>query len=304
MKKICAIVVLYNPDSRVKDNLSAIISQADETIIVDNGSKNDELKEIIDLYAQLPRVKFILLEHNLGIATALNMGVRESMKTPCTWIATFDQDSRIGADYFSGLLAAYDFSLDRDKVMMIAPRYYNSSSKRLTSSDGVKAHKIKSENSIYRYIDFTITSGNLVKKVLFMKIGLFTDKLFIDQVDHDICLRCRNAGYSILESINVVLTHELGAQTQHKILHLEPIATNHSALRRYYMARNRVYMYKHYYMSNRGWVVTDIVRFFKDMIVIALFESGRQEKLAMSSKGIYHGLFGKYGKYEEIRAKA
>ena len=52
--------------------------------------------------------------------------------------------------------------------------------------------------------------NHIEKKDIFDKIGGFDEKLFIDGVDFDFCIRMRKAGYGILRSNNVYLLQEVG----------------------------------------------------------------------------------------------
>src|SRR5271168_4239515 len=87
-----AIVVTYHPRSEYLENLASIRAQVDSLIVVDNGSTQDALSGMRRASAE---AGFTLIENgtNLGIATALNLGVREAQRQGCDWVALFDQDS-------------------------------------------------------------------------------------------------------------------------------------------------------------------------------------------------------------------
>lgn len=51
----------------------------------------------------------------------------------------------------------------------------------------------------YEYVDADITSGNLLRKEVFEKVGFFDDSLFIDLVDTDFCMRLNEKGIKMIK---------------------------------------------------------------------------------------------------------
>src|SRR5271168_1767581 len=93
-ERVSAIVVTFHPGTEHLQNLAQIRAQVDELIVVDNGSTGQELRQI---RLSTSRYGYTLIENgeNLGIATALNRGVREAQQRDCRWVALFDQDSAV-----------------------------------------------------------------------------------------------------------------------------------------------------------------------------------------------------------------
>jgi rhamnosyltransferase len=78
-ERIGAIVVTFHPRPEYSENLAKILAQVDLLIVVDNGSNEQELTQI-RLASREPGFKLIENGDNLGIAAALNLGVREAQK--------------------------------------------------------------------------------------------------------------------------------------------------------------------------------------------------------------------------------
>ncbi|TEB40741.1 glycosyltransferase family 2 protein, partial [Flavobacterium circumlabens] len=76
-----------------------------------------------------------------------------------------------------------------------------------------------------------MTSGNIVNLKIHEKIGGFEEKLFIDYVDIEYCLKLKKEGYSIANLPNVLLQHELGDSKRTSFLFVKAIVTNHSSIR-------------------------------------------------------------------------
>jgi rhamnosyltransferase len=71
--------------------------------------------------------------------------------------------------------------------------------------------------------------------------------------------------------------------------------TNHSPLRRYYIARNRVFLYRKYGRSVPGWMLQDLRSFVVEIAKILLLEQERWAKFRNIAQGTWHGLVGKMG---------
>jgi rhamnosyltransferase len=86
-------MITYNPETITIENIHKLLFQSEKIVIVDNGSSNEVIYEVIRTFQNDERVEIILNEDNLGIAAALNIGVRRAIEMEYAWLATFDQDS-------------------------------------------------------------------------------------------------------------------------------------------------------------------------------------------------------------------
>ena len=145
------------------------------------------------------------------------------------------------------------------------------------------------------YVISEITSGNLVKCNVFDKVGYFEDKLFIDYVYHEFCLRLNKNGYKLIQVENAYLLHQLGSSSKKNLIIKQVEYTNHSYIRRYYITRNRIYVWKKYFRKFPKFILKDINGAFKEVIKIIFFESDKKLKLKMILKGCRDGLLNKYG---------
>lgn len=289
--RICGIIVTYNPGSYILENVNRLCEQVDEAVIVDNGSSTTA-KELLRALDGQGTIKLIFNPENLGIAAALNIGLNYALSYGYEWAATFDQDSRVTAGMLQTMLGV-TAELELDQVAILAPRYRDQSTGRVTSY--AKTDLVSREDG-YSELVTTITSGNLVNLKAFREIGPFKEDLFIDYVDKEYCLRCGVMGYKVYEIFSAVLEHNLGVPSQHQFLGKRPVTTNHSPLRRYYIFRNRIYVYKQYFGSHPSWVVRDMSASLKEVLKIVLFEENRRKKLKSIFRGIGHGMIGRFGK--------
>jgi len=291
---VCAIIISYYPTEEIVGNVSALLGQVNEIVIVDNGSGHSS-QEIFKRLSLFPRLTVIYNGRNLGVAAALNLGVQHAKAGRHQWVWTFDQDSTVTAGMLSQMLQAYESYPRKEVVASLSPRY------RDKATGGINGSRLKAANhegTLYAEALVVITSGNLVKLDVFDVVGGYNEALFIDQVDNEFCLRCATYGYRILEINGAVLDHCVGSPVQHRLLWKRPIATNHNALRRYYITRNGIYVYKKYLLRFPGWVLQDARTFLQGIVIMILFEHEKVKKLAATCRGIFHGVTGRMGKLE------
>ena len=185
MCKVAAIIVSYNPDSNLFDSINLLLNQVEKVIIVDNGSKEKYVKYIKSINED--KIEIILNKENLGIATALNIGVRKALENGYEWILTMDQDSKASPDMVKKMFNVYN-SINREERKDILSIFPNFVDERIQSIEE------NSNMNSYEYVDADITSGNLLRKEVFEKVGFFDDSLFIDLVDTDFCMRLNEKG--------------------------------------------------------------------------------------------------------------
>lgn len=290
-REICAVVVTYNPPHSVIGHVKLLADEVNEVVVVDNGSGvgyHPTLRQLEGLDA----VVLLREEHNGGLARALNTGLRHAIGRGFRWVATFDQDSRIAPGFFLELEAAYDACGYRNRVVVISPTFEDEGSAARISY-GAK----RDRDSTFAPALVTMTSGNLIDTSLLSRTGMFDERLFIDCVDFEFCLRCAGHGYRVIEAPGATLIHNLGQIQRRSFLGRDISVSNHAALRRYYMTRNRVLMYARYFRAAPAWIFRDAVAFVWDTVKVVCFERDVLHKLARSGQGFWHGLRGRDGQF-------
>lgn len=291
--KICAIIVSYYPTDELIENVDALINQVDEIVIVDNGS-GLATKQLLDkLIKQHSKLNVIFLQENLGIAAALNIGIQKAKAADYEWVITFDQDSQVTPFMIETMLHAYDLYPNKEIVASLSPQYKNKETSKIRSI----AFPFSDDLLTYVETKEVMASGQLIKLSVFDTVGYFNEKLFIDSVDIDHCLRCITENYKILKIKNAILLHSAGFPSRHKLLWLLPLTTsNHSPLRRYYIARNSLHTYKKFFFKQPLWTTIKICKFSASLIVMLLFENERKKKLVATFLGFWDFFLGRMGK--------
>ena len=273
MCKVAAIIVSYNPDSNLFDSINLLLNQVEKVIIVDNGSKEKYVKYIKSINED--KIEIILNKENLGIATALNIGVRKALENGYEWILTMDQDSKASPDMVKKMFNVYN-SIKRKDILSIFPNFVD---------ERIQSIEENSNMNSYEYVDADITSGNLLRKEVFEKVGFFDDSLFIDLVDTDFCMRLNEKGIKMIKIRDAVLYHSLGESKTIKGILGSFNTSNHSALRRYYMTRNRFYIWEKYKGLNSFTLNRDKKLFKKEFVKIILGEKDKVNKIKMVLRG-------------------
>ncbi|WP_300902882.1 glycosyltransferase family 2 protein [uncultured Clostridium sp.] len=279
MNKVACIIVSYNPDKGIKRCFNSLINQVGKIFIIDNGSNEMNVNILNELKNySLEKVDLILNNENLGIATALNIGVKQALNEGCDWILTMDQDSKASSNMIEKMLEVYNNidKTERDNILSIFPNFVD---------ERVQSIEENSNMDSYEYVDADITSGNLLKAEVFDKVGFFDDSLFIDLVDTDFCMRLNEKNIKMIKVRDAILYHSLGESKSVKSGFLKFNTSNHSALRRYYMTRNRFYTWEKYKDLDSFTLNRDKNLFKKEFVKIILGEKDKVNKIRMVFKG-------------------
>jgi rhamnosyltransferase len=285
--RIAAVVVLYHPGPEVLENICSWSDQVEVVYAVDNS--DPPALVFANHLASLKNVLYLPQEENQGIARALNIGAEFAIKEGYDFLLTMDQDSQAAPGMVSCMLGALD-GLDRSRVGIISPFHVT------------KAEPSPKSPLYCREVLTVMTSGNLLDLKVYKKVGPFRDDLFIDFVDHEFCLRLRERNYKVIQVNRALLSHNVGDIVIYRFFGLRLVATNHSALRRYYKTRNRFYVVRRYKKVAQSFYYENIVRFIKELIVIALFEKDKIEQYRMIIKGYTDYRRNRFGKYDSPTA--
>jgi rhamnosyltransferase len=287
--EVCAIVVTFHPDAQFPERLLRISRQVAAVIIVDNGSTHAELAMLRGAAARAS-VTLVPNGANLGVAAALNIGIRSALEFKFRFAMLFDQDSVVDRDMVETLLAIHNSFPAAESLGLVGSAF------RTTGGAPLDSPAHESAAPQWADIECLITSGTLLSLAAYQKIGPFRAEFFIDYVDLDYCKRAVGAGFRVIQSRRALMTHSIGAPTQHRWLWMTKSTTNHSADRRYYAARNRTVMlreYGHYRMG--GWALKGLFSCLKICKRVLLYEDSKLPKLRALLSGWWDGVRGHMG---------
>lgn len=288
-ESICAVIVTYQPAPRMLENLRTVSAQVQGMVVVDNGSSPDRIGMLRE---SAHSIGYELIENaeNLGIAEALNQGIRSAKEKGYPWVILFDQDSSIRHGFVESMLQTWKSHPQRDRVAAIHPKY--------------RDPKTGLEALVRRASDggpiTSMTSGALMPTWSFDKVGWFASEYFIDCVDTEYCFRIRAAGYLIADSTMAELAHAPGNSRPRTILGFTFRPTHHSTMRRYYMSRNRVAVFLKYVRTFPRWSIVTMCDSLRETVKCFLGEPDRPIKLRRFLLGTWDGLTGRMGKREGL----
>ncbi|SFM09371.1 glycosyltransferase [Halanaerobium salsuginis] len=279
---IACVIILYNPKKEVIQNIKSFSNYVDIIYVVDN-SKNIN-KSIYYKLSQFENLKYINESSNKGIAFPLNLAAKKALKSNYQWLLTMDQDSYFTGDSLKNMIS-YIKNNDTSKIGIITPH-----------------HKINRNNMASKKIETvltTMTSGNLLNLNIYKLAGDFIEKLFIDSVDHEYCLRLNKFGYKVIKINSSVLNHELGDISKSiDILNKKLLITNHNYLRRYYITRNTLYVINKYKEEFPVFCFKKFVMIILSFFQILFFEKDKFKKIKYIFLGIIDYLNNNFGKID------
>jgi rhamnosyltransferase len=284
--QVCAVIVCHNGAPTVAQTVRALKNRVGRIVIIDNASDAATLSVL--QAAAADGIPVIFNDSNLGVAHALNQGIEYAEQHGFPWLLTMDQDSIADEHMVAGLLGcAAGFSGD-SRYGSFSPLFIDD--KHTEESYGPADRSFSERYTV-------ITSGNLVKTELFREVGRFEEKLFIDGVDLEFCLRLRKRGYRIVRCHNARLFHSLGQVVPYRLFGISLLTTQHAPLRKYYIVRNYLFILNRYLTSYPLYCMRKLFNILNLIMQILLLEPDKSASLGYLAKGLRDGIGGRWGAF-------
>lgn len=281
--KISACVILYNPDECVIGNIESYVGYVQKLFIIDNGNGESVIDNLVDKYYNIYPIYH---KENMGIAYSLNEVLR-LVNGEYDLLMTMDQDSR----FCDGCMEAFLKEISKfnwNETMGIGPKTVDID----TPFDGnAKWHETETLN----------TSGNIISVKNAIKIGMFDESLFIDEVDREFNYRSTiNDFKNFVAENGIYLKHRIGEPLKKFIIFKNFECQNHNYIRKYYIFRNRLYVYKKYHKINEKYFFKYYIKYSLYMFLgIVIIENDKIRKLRYCIKGIYDAIYNNMGRLSE-----
>ena len=286
--KIGGVTVLYHPQPRFLAHLESYIESLDVLIVIDNSESPQSW--VAEQLLQKDKVRYLAPGKNLGIAAALNMAADEALAQACDWLLMMDQDSMFAPGSMACMIAetkrlmALEVSLG-----MVVPRIRSSVSGQELAGTRTGIKLTEQGLGADRQVEPVLTawtSGSLLLLAAYRRCGPFMEHLFIDSVDHEYCLRLNSHGCKICRLSQVILLHALGSLSAQRIFGIPVATTNHSALRRYYITRNRLFVAARFRDRYPAFFRLELRAVFTESVKVLLVEPQKLAKLQAMIEGV------------------
>lgn len=284
---VAAVVVTFHPKPDFAAKLASLLPQVGAIIVVDNGSCPADLPAGDDP-AFAGKVEIIANSENRGIGAALNQGLRRAQERGFSWALTLDQDSSALPNLVAAGARAFEAYPEPERLAAIGAAVAGEAA-------GGSPDRNRPPTAAYRRMAAVITSGTLQSILAWERLGGFREDYFIDCVDTEFCLRARSQGLHIVQATEPALAHRIGTPARKRALSRWMIPTNHSPLRRYYVTRNRISLWRKYARSDGRFVLADMRQSIREWVGVAFAETNRPAKLRAILAGIRDALLGRYG---------
>lgn len=287
-----AVIAAYRPSPTLVSTVRALAMQVDHIVIVDDGSPEGSAGVLAELEGTGATV--LRLPTNQGIAVALNTGVNHAREQ---WLPdyfiTLDQDSVLSEDYVATALetVARAQAAGVGVGFVCAASYSGHPSPAMGEIQG------------FRQAFDPMQSGFVIPRKTIESVGPFASDFFIDGVDSDFTMRCREAGLATIIGPDCAIEHDLGERGKAVVLGRSvslfgrEISFNyHSPSRIYYICRNGTVLTKRYARRYPKWVARRLIEESKAHLLRFLFSPNRVKLLTAAAAGFRDALRSRMGR--------
>ena len=281
-----AVVPTYHPDASVVQRLLALADQVDQVVVVDDGSGPSADEHLERVAAEGIVVE--RLERNSGIAAALNTGVRRALADGADFVVNVDQDTDLPPGYVATARSLFAKSNPVTRLGIVC----------VDAVNGAPALPTWVSPEGFGLVPEAIQTGFVISRDCLETVGLFDERLVIDCVDTEYCLRVRDSGFRIAVAKGTDIRHSIGRRAELRpfgvpLRHASGgIATYqyHSPFRRYYIARNNIDLMLRNVRKRPRWVLTVLKREMGGMVISMVSGPQRIAQVFAITTGTLHGL--------------
>lgn len=276
-----AAFVLYRPDrDAVERNLAVVRELGGTVLLVDNTPE----PAVEPAWAAARGAELLFNGNRDGIAGALEEGCRWALSGGLRWLLTMDQDSDVREEWLVPLLRARAL-LPEDAAILSAEHAVDEAAFDAPRAGGTRLRRLR----------VVMTSGNLLRVEAWRNSPGFDRSLFIDQVDHDFCLKLGRAGFTIWRLDGAKMRHPLGETRKVRFLGRDLSVHSHPPFRWRTIARNVPRVAFRHFLFAPGFAVRELRTLFEMFSLMLLFEDERLAKAAEAARGFRDLLLGRSG---------
>ena len=306
LESIWVVILSYNglEDTRkCLASMAGAVRPGVTTLLVDNGSTDGTAAAVS---AEFPWCQVLSVAENRGPAAGNNAGIRAALESDCAWVLLLNNDTIVDPTLIDRLRDA--ISAHRDYAI-IGPVIKFMDDPDIVMTDGCVFNDPNYVGFFQRkpvpltqgtpphITDVDVVNGccMLIRADVLRRIGPFDERMFIYHDETDLCLRATAAGGK-LGVIDHALVWHKGSAT---------FKTTGKRSARYYDARNLLYVLrKHGGARGHGRSrIGSAAMYARYMYYWYCTESegGHDQSANAVIEGIWDGLVGRHGRYEDRR---
>ena len=291
IKNISAILVIFNKLPNQK-NISKILESGISNLLVINN--NPEYKSSdFSFLKDIRNTVFLDNKNTHGLAGAYNKAIKfyKDNLIECSHILFLDDDSD-----FESLKLFLESNLTQeilksDKGAVIGPRY-------IESATGIYGKCVKLTSLWFKVtsptnpglikVSFIINSFSIWPKETILKIGNYDEKLAIDHIDTDYCMRAAQLDIPIFINNSVTFEHTIGNRVAYNFLGFKLQSSGHNVKRKSLIIRNtRILMFR-YGLKNPGFFALCFVRLIYEFVSVIIAEKSKLKKIFFMFKALIY----------------
>ena len=262
--KVAGVVVLFQPEASVWDNISSYIEDIDKLYILDNSEHYNEL--LISKLQCDSRIKYICMNGNKGLAKALSEGCNLAKKEGYEYVLTMDQDSKFE---YGAVKKLIDYMENHREYSIVG------ANPKSIDQNGQVLYLRKSGMEI-REVYWNMTSGSLMNLGDYFEVGGFDEELFIGGIDIDIGIKLHLANKKIGVLEDAIILQRFGNSEERTLFGKKVYVYFGNDINCYYYNRNDMYLRKKY--GKKIWKQTGVC-FWKGFLKTLLFEDKKLHRI-------------------------
>lgn len=272
---VIAVIVAYQSNLDTLAQIAALLRPQCAIIVVDN-SPDAAHAGTISAWAATAEVDYVAMGGNSGIGAAQNRGIARAWARGADAVLLLDDDSLPPPNLVERLL---DGAAAAGPDAVVGANAVDADGREISNVRGVPG-------ALPRCRDL-MSSGTLIRRAIFERVGPFDEGLFIDGVDFEWGWRARRLGVSLYVCRATAIIHRLGQGRAAG-------AGIPSPIRHYFQYRNMIRLIGARVTPWR-WRVEQMVKLPLKLVLILLFMPRAGVRLRHAAAGIRDGLRGRGG---------
>lgn len=295
---VATVTVTFNPElALVQAQLAALPPQSLK-LVVDNASRACVLQDIQTLVSRTPNARLLRNSQNLGLAAAINRGVRVvgEAAPAARYVLLLDQDSEPTPGSIEDLVAGFHALQARgERVGCVGPALLDVTTglrhgfHQCTRWRWKRVYPAVGSQEAVRCANLN-GSGMLVPVGLFIELGGLEEGLFIDHVDTEWSFRVQARGYRLFGISQAVFRHRMGDASRRIWLFGWRVWPVRSPRRHYFLYRNAAILMRRSYVP-RVWKVWAVAKLWMTVCIALVIGPRRFAQMCAMFCGLLQAWF-------------